>query len=163
MMSTYYLNRFPHPPIRVEIEQDPPPCLLCDAPVTMRSMGGPLICVPCDMGRNPDGTKVTPAQHAERNRRARAKIQAFQAAETARVAATPLEDPEVVDQTIVAEPPIPCAPADAAPRIVAEEGEVHGIMFGIIDRLPIPIRSSMSIDSFVKFCIVQSPTKEDPK
>lgn len=78
-MSTYYLNRFPDPPLEVQIEQDPPPCLYCDRPVTRLSMGGPLICVPCDMGQNEDGTRLTAAQQARHRRRAAEKIEAYRA------------------------------------------------------------------------------------
>ena len=61
------------PPIEVEIE-GPPPCLFCGTPVIEPSMNGPLVCGPCDMGRNPDGSRWTHAQARARNEHCRVEV-----------------------------------------------------------------------------------------
>jgi hypothetical protein len=67
------------PPIEVEID-GPPPCLYCGAPVTAPSMNGPLVCAPCDMGRNPDGSRWTPDEARDRDAHCRAQVAAYRGA-----------------------------------------------------------------------------------
>jgi len=55
------------PPLEVQID-GVPPCLFCGVPVESPSMNGPLVCGPCDMGCNPDGSRWTAEQHDERQR-----------------------------------------------------------------------------------------------
>jgi hypothetical protein len=66
-MTTYRIARFGQDDLVVEIHGIPP-CLYCGAPVTEPSMDGPLVCAPCDMGRNADGTRWTDEQDRERHR-----------------------------------------------------------------------------------------------
>jgi hypothetical protein len=68
-------------PIEVEIES-PPPCLYCGTPVTRPSMDGPLVCGPCDMGRNADGSKWTGAQARERRVHFCTRINEYRAQQT---------------------------------------------------------------------------------
>lgn len=49
--------------IELEVPEDPPPCLFCGITVFERSMGGPLVCAPCDMGKNADHTRKTDADY----------------------------------------------------------------------------------------------------
>jgi hypothetical protein len=59
--------------IYFELEGDPP-CLYCGEPVTSPSMDGPLVCGPCDIGRNRDGTRWTEAQAKERHAHFQAEL-----------------------------------------------------------------------------------------
>lgn len=70
----YRISQGPlRPPIEIEIE-GPPPCLFCGAPVALPSVNGPLVCGPCDVGVNPDGTRWTPAEARARNEHCRAEV-----------------------------------------------------------------------------------------
>lgn len=60
-VTTYYISQYPLAPIKVEIEGTPP-CLFCCRLVLDPSMDRPLVCGPCDRGRNPDGSKWTVMQ-----------------------------------------------------------------------------------------------------
>ena len=62
-MSWYVIDRgLLEPPLEVEIDGIPP-CLWCETPVIHRSTGGPLICGPCDLGLNQDGSRKTHEDH----------------------------------------------------------------------------------------------------
>jgi hypothetical protein len=77
----YFINQgLLERPIEIEIES-PPPCLYCGTPVTRPSMDGPLVCGPCDMGRNADGSKWTGEQARERRSYFRTKINEYRAAQ----------------------------------------------------------------------------------
>jgi hypothetical protein len=67
---TYTISRgLLRPPLSVTYPW-PPPCLSCGCDVTSPSMGGPLVCAPCDMGmiRAEDGSlrRLTDDEQRER-------------------------------------------------------------------------------------------------
>lgn len=67
-----------YPALEVEID-GVPPCLLCGEPVARPSMGGPLICGPCDCGNNREGSRWTPEQAKERYAHFRTRVAAYRA------------------------------------------------------------------------------------
>ncbi len=50
------------------------PCIFCEQPVERLSAGGPLVCPPCDCGRNKDGTPWSIPQAALRYANARRRM-----------------------------------------------------------------------------------------
>jgi hypothetical protein len=75
-MTRYTVGWFWGPAIELEVP-DPPPCLWCGRLVERRSMDGPLVCVPCDRGYHPDGTRLTDEDYEKRAAHARAYLEQY--------------------------------------------------------------------------------------
>jgi hypothetical protein len=82
-LKTYRIGGIFAPEVVVMLP-DPPPCLYCDTPVTSPSCDGPIVCAPCDLGQNTDGSRWSDEDYTRLRANANAKIVAWRSAMTER-------------------------------------------------------------------------------
>lgn len=92
-MQTYYIGGgLLGEAIEVQLE-GPPPCLWCGDPVLSPSCDGPMVCAPCDMGRNKDGSVWAAEGRSERREHFRSEIKKYRMLHAERKAAIELAGP----------------------------------------------------------------------
>lgn len=77
----YHIAHWPGPDVELEVPGDCPPCLWCGVPVAIPSCDGPLVCGPCDMGRNRDGTPKDADDYRRSRQHAQRYIEAYRVEE----------------------------------------------------------------------------------